>query len=178
LNPSHYTLRPSLLSDLPLLPDIERRAGAIFAEWNAALGFDPDAPIHVNPLENFIAAHERGRLLVAADGGDNPVGFALLLVVDDAIHLEELDVLPAHGRKGIGAALVEAVCDLARERGYPAVTLSTFRDVPWNGPFYARHGFTALDRSELTPQLARFPEYERAQGLRVDLRVIMRRLLS
>ena len=73
---------------------------------------------------------------------------------------------------------MEAVCVWAREHAYPAVTLSTFQCVPWNEPFYARHGFCEVDRSELTPGLARIPEIERGIGLRVDLRVIMRRRIQ
>jgi GNAT superfamily N-acetyltransferase len=148
---------------------------ALFANWMIELGLDPDEPPHVNSLENFTAAHQAGRLLVAVDADDRPIGFALILEIDGAAHLEELDVLPEHGRQGIGAALVEAVCEWARERGYDAVTLSTFRRVPWNEPFYARHGFVEVEPAELTPGLARIPEIERGHGLRVDLRVIMRR---
>jgi GNAT superfamily N-acetyltransferase len=55
-------------------------------------------------------------------------------------HLEEMDVLPEHAGQGLGAALIEAVCSWAHTRGFDAVTLSTFRDVPWNAPFYPRHG--------------------------------------
>jgi GNAT superfamily N-acetyltransferase len=53
-------------------------------------------------------------------------------------------VVPEHGRQGVGAALLEEVCRVAAARGHPEVTLRTFADVPWNGPFYARHGFIEL----------------------------------
>jgi hypothetical protein len=55
-----------------------------------------------------------------------------------------MDVLAEHGRRGIGGRLLETVCTSAREHGYAAVTLSTFRDVPWNDPFCRRHGFVDL----------------------------------
>jgi hypothetical protein len=42
------------------------------------------------------------------------------------------------------------------------VTLTTFRDVPWNGPFYAGLGFRAVD--ELTPGLAAVRDHEKAIG--------------
>jgi len=35
--------------------------------------------------------------------------------------------------------------------GCAAVTHSTFRDVPWNGLFYRKHGFRDLQPSEWTP---------------------------
>jgi hypothetical protein len=55
------------------------------------------------------------------------------------------------------------------------VTLATFRDVPWNGPFYARRGFVAVPMHELSPGLRDLVDLERSRGLRTDLRVIMRR---
>ena len=66
------------------------------------------------------------------------------------------------------------MCQWAKKTGYPAVTLSTFRDVPWNGPFYARHGFRALEPGELGEGLRRVVEGERERGLQTDLRVVMR----
>jgi hypothetical protein len=42
------------------------------------------------------------------------------------------------------------------------VTLTTFRDVPWNGPFYAKLGFREL--RHLSPGLAAMREHERLIG--------------
>ena len=70
-------------------------------------------------------------------------------------HLEQLAVHPDHGRRGIGTALVEAVCAEAAARGFDRVTLRTFADIAWNGPFYARLGFTELvpDPAWMAPML-------------------------
>lgn len=170
-------IRPALPSDLPLLPEIERVAASLFAEWSERLGFDPNGPIHVNSVENFRRGMENDRLIVAADASDVPVGFALMLAIDNNLHLEELDVLPEHGRKGIGRALVMEVCEKGRREGYKGVTLSTFRDVPWNGPFYTSCGFQVLQPADLTHGLMAIVESERAVGLRVELRQIMRLVL-
>jgi len=51
-----------------------------------------------------------------------PVGFALVEILDGAAHLEEIDVHPAHGRRGLGSALVRAVCEWARQSELSAVT--------------------------------------------------------
>ncbi|GAA3138287.1 GNAT family N-acetyltransferase [Nonomuraea salmonea] len=63
------------------------------------------------------------------------------------MHLDQLAVRPERMRQGIGGRLVAAVIDHARACGAPGVTLTTFRDVPWNGPWYARHGFSVLPES-------------------------------
>ena len=49
-------------------------------------------------------------LLVA---GDPPVGYARMEMVDGQAHLEGLSVRPSSMRRGIGSALVRAVCDQA-----------------------------------------------------------------
>ena len=77
--------------------------------------------------------------------GDPPVGFVCVELVDGAPHIWQLSVLPEHGRRGVGRALLQAACDWARAEGFATVTLTTYRDVPWSTPFYATLGFTALD---------------------------------
>lgn len=58
------------------------------------------------------------------------------------------------------------------------MTLSTFRDVPWNAPFYSKNGFRALSPSEWTPTMRAIREKEAQHGLRVEARVFMRRELE
>ncbi len=79
---------------------------------------------------------------------------------------------PVHERKGLGSALLEAVCELGD------VTLTTFRDVPWNAPWYARRGFEVLDPAEWGPELEALVAHERELGIEVAPRVVMRRLRS
>jgi GNAT superfamily N-acetyltransferase len=161
-------------SDVALLPGIEVAAFTLYAPYAQALGFSPDEAPDPSALDALRAARQAGRLWVAVDEEDRPVGFAFVRELDGAAHLEELDVLPAYGCRGLGSALIEAVCAWAAGR-YPAVTLATFRDVPWNAPFYARRGFSAIPTQELSPGLRNLVDLERSRGLRSDLRVIMRR---
>jgi N-acetylglutamate synthase-like GNAT family acetyltransferase len=103
------------------------------------------------------------------------VGYALALVVDGLGHLEQLSVRPSAGREGRGQALVAEVVAWAHGWGAPAVTLSTFREVPWNAPYYARSGFRAMAEDELTPGLRELRAVEVAAGLDVAARIFMRR---
>ncbi len=103
-----------------------------------------------------------GTLLVAeADGV--VVGFAHLTFPDGFAHLEQLDVLASHRRQGIGSALVRAAMEEARWAGHDRLSLCTYRDLPWNGPFYARLGFT--ERQRLEPFQERLRSHERELGL-------------
>lgn len=123
-------------------------------------------------------AQQAGHLWVAL-ADDVAVGFAHVEVIErDAAHLEEIDVDPAHGRLGLGTELVLRVCDWAVANGYAFVTLTTFRDVAWNMPFYARLGFEIVPRAELSPALRAVVEDETRRGIDPTRRVVMRRRSS
>jgi hypothetical protein len=74
---------------------------------------------------------------------------------------------------GIGRALIDQVRSWALAAGLPAVTLTTFRDVPWNGPLYQHLGFRFLDEHEIGPELCAVRDHETAMGLDPALRVCM-----
>ncbi len=132
------SIRVAQDTDLPLLAAVEDAADALFGQrfgevtWPAA-----------SPGEERAA--EPGILLVAVDDDGTVVGFSHVLDLDGHWYLEQIAVDPAHGRHGIGSALLEATHDELARRGARQVTLRTYADVPWNGPFYARHGYVELD---------------------------------
>jgi len=64
-----------------------------------------------------------------------------------------------------GAALVEAAAAWARCRGKARLSLSTFRDIPWNGPYYRRLGFEPMPAEAIGPELRAVREREVANGL-------------
>ncbi len=68
--------------------------------------------------------------------------------------------------------LLERVIESARQMGYPAVTLTTFREVPWNAPFYTRLGFAMLDELTLPAGLA--AKREQGDPARPAARVALR----
>ncbi len=61
----------------------------------------------------------------------------------------------------------------AAERGARRLTLSTFRDVAWNGPYYAALGFEELPVSALSPELLAVQTQEADLGLDVSKRMFM-----
>jgi GNAT superfamily N-acetyltransferase len=168
---SPYKLRRARKKDIPLIRSVEREAVSLFRDMREDLGLGPQ--VILTPIEMVSAAQESEKLWVAVDGEDRPVGFALVFEVDGLAHFHQLNVHPSHGRKGLGRALMQVVHDWARECGYPGITLSTFRDVPWNAPFFARCGFRVMESEKLSPGLVQLVERERERGMRMDLRVIM-----
>jgi GNAT superfamily N-acetyltransferase len=123
----------------------------------------------VTPARWYRSFVPRGLVWVATEG-DVPFGFAFAEPFEDALHLWELDAQ----RQGAGRALVMAVAADARARNLPAVTLTTFRDIPWNTPFYTRLGFVEVPQAGANPRLAGLRAHEAALGLDVANRWIMR----
>ena len=168
--PPTYLIEPARAADVEGLPAIERAAVSLFEPWQVPEAARTD----VTSIQEFRAAHEAGLLWVARTPAGEVVGFALVELLRGGPHLEEIDVHPSHGRRGVGRALVEAVLGWARAEGRPSITLTTFRDVAWNAPFYERMGFRVLGRSELTSDLDAIVRDESARGLDLDRRVVMR----
>ena len=168
-----HNVRLAEPEDVAGLPAIERAAGLLFKTYPGELGIPEGLYEKPNSIETFAAAQHAGRLWVAGDVGHDPIGFALVTELGGYAHLDELDVLPAYGRQGIGSALLAAVCSWAKDASYPAITLRTFRDVPWNAPFYRRRGFQVVESDALSPAHVALEAFERERGLRTELRVTM-----
>jgi GNAT superfamily N-acetyltransferase len=161
---AEHEVRQADPAEYEALGEIEVAAGVRFA----VIGFDLDAPTPV-----ALSGRAPAAVFVA---GRPPVGFAWVEMLDGHAHLEEVAVLPEHGRAGLGRALVEAAVSWAAASGFSSLTLATFRDVPWNGPFYASCGFDVLPRRRWTPGLRRIRRRERRLGLdELGARVVMSR---
>ncbi len=161
-----YAIRPARPDDLAALPIIERAAAGLFRDTPYAyLADDGLVSTDVDLGQEYV--------WVAVDQGDQPIGFAIVHVLDESIHLHELDVHPRYARQGLGRQLIEVVADWARARGATALTLTTFVDIPWNGPYYARLGFRTLDLAALSLGLQAVRQAEADVGLPMEKRIAM-----
>jgi GNAT superfamily N-acetyltransferase len=158
--------------ELACLPEIEARAAGLFAPES----LPPDLPLATS-VEKLRPAQAEGRIWVARARDGRVLGFALVESLGSDGVLEELDVEPEAGRRGIGTRLVEAACDWALAKGHARIVLSTFREIPWNAPFYARLGFREIPESERTQVLSEMRDAERALGFALEDRVLMARIL-
>lgn len=131
-----FSLRTARPSDAEYIEAIENAADALLREALGAADWPPAE-------QGATRLSAPGYTLIALDEDDHsPIGFVHVLDADGHAHLEQLSVLPRHGRQGIGRALVEAAVEEARARGYSRITLRTYAEVPWNAPFYSRCGFS------------------------------------
>ena len=161
-------IRPTTLNDIAALPAIERAAAGRFRDFPALAWL---AGGEVISAEQHLDYVERGLSWLAL-ANDQPVGFILAEAHPSSLFIVELSVDLDWQGKGIGRQLITRVADHARNRGMTALTLTTFRDVPWNAPFYARLGFEKM--TTLTPELRQKREDETAHGLAFDSRCAMR----
>jgi GNAT superfamily N-acetyltransferase len=165
-----WLIRAARTDELERVREIERAAGLLFRTVGMA-DIAAHEPFSVEELAEYLIDDRLWVLVQEAV----VVGYVLIDVVDGVAHLEQLSVLPDFGRQGYGAALLTHVCDWARQRSLGAVTLTTFAQVPWNGPYYARHGFRVLAEDELGAELRRLRDEEARHGLDPELRLCMRR---
>jgi 4-diphosphocytidyl-2-C-methyl-D-erythritol kinase len=174
LAPVPFSIQRAHVDQIATLCAIERQAVKLFrghAAWPsyAAMSIPPEW------LQQAISS---GLVWVALNEADVPVGFVWLDTEagGSTIAIAEIDVLPEYGRRGIGAALLEHACEWARAAGYRRVDLGTLADVRWNAPFYAKHGFATVDKSD--PAFAYARQRDQENGFPDSLRVFMSRPLS
>jgi len=167
-------LRPARVDEVECVRDIERRSASRFLGTDRAW-LAEDAPTDAETLIRRIAAEG---LQVAEDGHGAPVAFVMFREVDGCGYVEQIDVLPEHAGRRIGAALLASVAATGRSRGWPALLLSTFKDVPWNAPYYRRLGFVDLDDADLSPALREIRAEHLRRGLDEASRVFMRRVID
>ncbi|SDD01293.1 GNAT family N-acetyltransferase [Glycomyces harbinensis] len=164
-------IRAVTIADLPTLQDIERAAGECFRGIGMAAVAD-DEPLSIKELADY---RRTGLAWTAADPDDAPVAYLIAEPVDGALHIEQVSVHPDWARRRIGRSLIEHAA--ARAHGLTALTLTTFTEVPWNAPYYARCGFAPIPERDLTPGLRKIVAEEAAHGLDRWPRIAMRRSL-
>jgi GNAT superfamily N-acetyltransferase len=167
-------IRTATEADLPAMREIERAAGTAFAEVGMREIAD-DEPLSLEELAGYQAG---GRAWVAEDVAGRPVAYLIADLVDEGVHVEQVSVHPSAARRGIGRALLDHAAAYAAARGASALTLTTFAEVPWNAPYYARCGFRVVSDAGLSPALRAIRDREKAHGLDQWPRVTMRRALD
>lgn len=151
-------IRLATLDDVPLLSLIEQSAGQAFRgtvhDW---VGDDDTTPAEAYPP--FIAA---GEVRIAELDGEL-VGYIRTGQAGDDLHIFALDVRHDLQGRGIGRALMAAARDEAKGLACSAMTLTTFSNLPFNAPFYARLGFEIVKTPP--PRLAAILATEADHGL-------------
>jgi GNAT superfamily N-acetyltransferase len=159
--------------DIESMVTIERAADAVFRDIGMAAIADGD-PMPAHDLRNYQRA---GRAWVDTDDLGHVMAYLLLDVFDEVPHIEQVSVHPSCAGQGKGRTLIEAAANWAKQEGFSSLTLTTFTEVPWNAPYYARLGFEIIPVSQLSSGLRQIRQHEAAMGLDAWPRTAMQRAL-
>lgn len=118
------------------MPAIELSAATAFEGRDVA----PDLLSDYSPAGAWIPHLDAGTLWVTEAEGQ-VVAFLAARPTDTRLHIDEVDVHRSHQGQGIGRRMILEAIAWARAHGFLTMSLTTFRSIPWNGPFYASLGF-------------------------------------
>ena len=169
------TVRPMREEDAAVLPAVERSAGAVFRAVPDLAWIADDDVLSAADHRRFV---QEGMAWVAVDARDRPFGFLSAERAGDELHVWQIAVHERQQGQGHGRALIGTAITWAEAHDLAAITLTTFRDLPWNEPFYRRLGFRTLQPDALGDRLAQVLQKEAAHGLPPDRRCAMRLALS
>ena len=164
-----FSIRLARVDDAESFALVEADAATLLHEYPGLAG------IPVPPAEtagHYRSVIAKGHCLTAVEK-DETAGFAAAGRVRRELHLHELSVRRQSQRRTIGGTLLRALMIDARNCGLQAVTLNTFRDIPWNAPFYARHGFVEVENFEGREHLSQSLEAAVAIGIPRESRIAM-----
>jgi GNAT superfamily N-acetyltransferase len=155
------SIRPARPDDAPALQAIELRAGERFRE----VGMDAIADAEPDSLDLLADSARSGHMWVAVDLNDEPLGYVRADEVDGQAHIDQVSVTPEAQGRGLARALLDTVRMWAVATGKQAITLTTFKAVPWNAPLYEHLGFRELAGPEIGPELLAICDAEASLGL-------------
>jgi GNAT superfamily N-acetyltransferase len=163
------TIRPATETDADLLPEIERSSGELFRQIPELAWIADDG---VQSVARHLEIIRDGIAWVALSGTGSIIGFLSAEVHDSSLHIWQMSVHSDHQRRGVGRGLLLAAQRWAEANTLSSLTLTTFRDVPWNAAFYQSCGF-GLANPAASPMLAKTLAAEEQAGLPIDQRCAM-----
>ena len=169
-----YRVRPARGDEVGELQNIDLASATLF-RGSGLIDFGPTGePGQPIPEDRLRKGFGDALIWVAVDEREELAGFALCSDRGEDLYLDQISVLPRHGRKGLGTQLVRRCLQEAETRAHTRVSLSTFRKVPWNGPFYRRLGFREVPAWRLQDWQLDIRELQK-QTMDVRLRCFMDR---
>lgn len=163
-----YNIRLATQADIPQITSVSASAEAKFRTIPqldsvfAHLGQAEKSFMKVK----FQQSLQKGRIFLA-EHDNSPVGFLGAYQMDTALYVAEISVSNEHNGKGIGSMLLDTAFQWARERALECkeeearVSLTTYAEIPWNGPWYQKRGFEQVDAEVIGPLHVEKMRYDR-----------------
>lgn len=171
-----YTLRAADGDELTKAVAIDDAAGLLFAQAGLAIDLPNEHPFVVAERQRWRRAIDAGQLWFACCASE-PIGFCALGRAGPLAYLEQLAVRPEHGRRGVGTMLLDLACAYSQRAGDPELWLTTYAHLPWNRPYYERHGFIVIPEARCSSELQAVLAEQRAVLPAPSERIAMMRSL-
>lgn len=152
-------LRAGESGDLATLLDVDLDAGRLFERAGLFLDLPDSHEFAVAERARLRVSLSTGRSTLATDARGHALGFVALGTRDGSPYVEQISVRAELTRRGIGTLLLEQAL---RSLDAPDATwLTTYDHLPWNRPFYERHGFRRVAEPECGPEIRAELEFQR-----------------
>jgi GNAT superfamily N-acetyltransferase len=179
VNPSDgFSIRRAQASELELLRAIDDDAVTLYAEHGMPIELASDHSFAQAELRRWLSAAELGRVFLAIDEQGRGLGFAALDLIDGEPYLDQLSVRVAAMRRGIGRRLLAESAEWASTVGGSALWLTTYDHIPFNRPYYERHGYVVVAEAVCGTGIRHHLDEQRRCLPAPDQRVAMRRVLT
>ena len=154
-------IRLATQHDFKYLPEIEKDAAKAYKKF--VNDFDEDAPVTgVSFYENL----KLSSVIFVAEISNHIIGFIIGYELDKQAYIHEISVQQNHSGKGIGSGLLNAFIQWSADNNYQNIILTTFKDIPFNMPFYQKIGFKVFDPNPaLFPNLIKIRQEEKESGI-------------
>jgi GNAT superfamily N-acetyltransferase len=166
-------IRPASPADIDHIVSIDDDACALFERAGVRLSLGPDHPYTRAERARWLQSAQDGTAFLAGRAHTPPVGVLVMGRADGAPYLDQLSVRMTAMRQGLGRRLLDHAIACA---GAEALWLTTYDHLPWNRPFYQRHGFSVVEESACGPDIRADLAEQRRWVPHPRERVAMRRL--
>lgn len=165
-----FSLSKARPDQLDTIIAIDDESSKLYVQAGLKMVFDDHHPFVVAESIRWADAIRKGLVYLALDPDGRPVGFAALAMIDNQPFLDQLSVLPESMRQGVGTMLLEKAILWSAEK---PLWLTTYSSVPWNRPYYERHGFVAIPEQVCGPELSEILQKQRAALPAPNDRIVM-----
>lgn len=170
-----FDIRRAQPTDLDAFISIDEDASALYVAHQIKFELPSDHPFARAERSRWMISAEQHRAFIALDSDGAPVGFATLDLIDGNPYLDQLAVRMKSMRQGIGGGLLNCAAQWARSEGASSIWLTTYDHIPFNGPYYERHGYVVVPVEGCGPGIRHHLDEQRRYVPAPTHRVAMRK---
>jgi GNAT superfamily N-acetyltransferase len=167
-----WVIRTALPAEIGEVIAIDDDACGLYDEAGLHLDMGPDHPFARAEWGRWAQSARRGDAFLAGLPAGPAVGMLVMGRVDGAPHVDQLSVRRSAMRRGLGRFLLMHAIEWAAGDD---LWLTTYGHVPWNRPFYQRHGFSVVPEARCPPEIVAILEDQRRWLPAPEQRIAMRR---